>query len=376
MTRHEESEPEGARGGLLTKVRVPSEKDFTSPVHNEKVTARIGMWLGIAFGLCFVTGLLSHFAQHGTGWPAGPVDLYRVTQGVHVVSGVAAIPLLLAKLWSVYPKLFARPLIKSLTHALERGSILLLSGAAFFELFTGIFNSAQNYVWGFPFPPAHYAIAWVAIGGILLHVAVKMPRVKRGLAPERPMDPSRRTFLRGTWLAAGVAVVATAGSTVPLLRDVSPLSLRSRRGPQGLPVNKTARAARVQRAGDDWRLTVGAREFSLDQLRRLGQTTVELPIACVEGWSQSAVWSGVRVADLLRLAGAPAGSRVRVSSLDDGPYGRSTLPGSHTADPRTLLALRLNGEELALDHGFPCRLIAPSRPGVLQTKWVTRLEVL
>ena len=28
-----------------------------------------------------------------------------------------------------------------------------------------------------------------------------------------------------------------------------------------------------------------------------------------------------------------------------------------------------------LDHGFPARVIAPNRPGVLQTKWVTRLEV-
>jgi DMSO/TMAO reductase YedYZ molybdopterin-dependent catalytic subunit len=42
----------------------------------------------------------------------------------------------------------------------------------------------------------------------------------------------------------------------------------------------------------------------------------------------------------------------------------------------TLLALRVNGEVLHPDHGFPCRIIAPSRPGVLQTKWVTRLEVL
>jgi DMSO/TMAO reductase YedYZ molybdopterin-dependent catalytic subunit len=45
-------------------------------------------------------------------------------------------------------------------------------------------------------------------------------------------------------------------------------------------------------------------------------------------------------------------------------------------DPLTLLALLLDGEPLAIDHGYPCRLIAPDRPGVLQTKWVSRLEVL
>ena len=45
-------------------------------------------------------------------------------------------------------------------------------------------------------------------------------------------------------------------------------------------------------------------------------------------------------------------------------------------DPLTLLALQLNGEPLAIDHGYPGRLIAPNRPGVLQTKWVSRLEVM
>jgi DMSO/TMAO reductase YedYZ molybdopterin-dependent catalytic subunit len=48
----------------------------------------------------------------------------------------------------------------------------------------------------------------------------------------------------------------------------------------------------------------------------------------------------------------------------------------HARDPLTLLALRLNGEELSPDHGYPVRLIAPNRPGVLQTKWVGQLEVL
>jgi DMSO/TMAO reductase YedYZ molybdopterin-dependent catalytic subunit len=46
-----------------------------------------------------------------------------------------------------------------------------------------------------------------------------------------------------------------------------------------------------------------------------------------------------------------------------------------TADPLTLIALRLNGEPLHPDHGYPARLIAPNRPGVLQTKWVGRLTV-
>jgi hypothetical protein len=376
-------------GEVIARVR-PREEDFRAPAHHETVTARIGLWLGIAFLLCFVTGLLSHVVQHPPAWfvwPAAPVHLYRITQGTHVISGVAAIPLLFAKLWTVYPRLFGRPLIRSLPHALERLSILVLSGAAFFQLATGLFNVAQNYLWGFYFPAAHYAVAWVAAGSVLVHVAVKLPVIRRGLAklgPEPARDGlSRRAFLRTTSLATGAAVVATAGVTVPVLRAVSPLAWRSDRGPQGVPVNRTAGAALVTDAARDplWRLAVvsrhGTTRLSRAQLAGLPQHTVELPIACVEGWSQTATWTGVAVADLVDLAGAPAGSPVRVTSLERrGAYRASTLPGSHTRDRRTLLALRLNGETLALDHGFPCRIIAPSRPGVLQTKWVHRLEVL
>ncbi|HEV2778746.1 MAG TPA: molybdopterin-dependent oxidoreductase [Actinophytocola sp.] len=365
--------------------RVPKESDFRGAAHDERVASRVGLWLGIAFAVCFLTGLISHAIQHPPSWffwPSRPVNLYRINQGLHVLAGVAAIPLLLAKLWSVYPRLFGRPVVRSLPHALERASILVLSGAAFFELATGILNSAQNYLWGFYFPTAHYAVAWVAIGSVLLHVAVKLPVIRRGLTRPGPEPAgagalSRRAFLRTTWLAAGGAVVVTAGATVPLLRNVSPLSWRTGNGPQGLPVNRSAEAAGVLDTARDpgWRLEVvtpqGTTSLTLDDLAALPQVTAELPIACVEGWSQSATWTGVRVADLPGLRGA----EVRVTSLErNGLYATSVLPVEHTADPRTLLALRLNGEVLGLDHGFPCRIIAPNRPGVLQTKWVRRLE--
>ncbi len=62
-------------------------------------------------------------------------------------------------------------------------------------------------------------------------------------------------------------------------------------------------------------------------------------------------------------------------SPDPGGYGASTVNPQTLNHPDTLLALRLNGEQLALDHGYPARLIAPNRPGVLQTKWVTLIEV-
>ncbi|MEU8181181.1 molybdopterin-dependent oxidoreductase [Micromonospora sp. NPDC049044] len=381
---------------MIRRPRVPAPEDFTAPSHSPLVAARLGLWLGVAFGLCFGTGLLSHLIQHPPGWfswPTRPVNLYRISQGVHVLSGIAAIPLLLAKLWSVYPRLFVRPPLRQpirlSAHALERISVLVLVCAAFFELVTGLFNVAQSYPWGFFFPTAHYAVAWLVVGAVLLHVAVQLPvaRAALGTAVRRSAggqddqaSAGRRAFLRTAAGAAGIAVLATAGVTVPWLRRVSPLAWRSASGPQGVPINRTAAAARIA-VPPDWQLEIvwpgGRHALSLADLAALPQRTAELPIACVEGWSASAHWTGVPVAQLLRHAGAPTGRAVRVTSLEtDGLYAASTLPAAHASDPLTLLALRINGEELSPDHGYPCRLIAPSRPGVLQTKWVARLEVL
>jgi DMSO/TMAO reductase YedYZ molybdopterin-dependent catalytic subunit len=129
-----------------------------------------------------------------------------------------------------------------------------------------------------------------------------------------------------------------------------------------------------------WRLEItwsGARHaLTLDQLAALPQRTATLPIACVEGWSATATWTGVPVRELLAAVGAPPDRPVRVVSLERaGLYARSTLPAAYAADRLTLLALRVNGQVLDPDHGYPCRIIAPSRPGVLQTKWVTHLEI-
>ena len=84
----------------------------------------------------------------------------------------------------------------------------------------------------------------------------------------------------------------------------------------------------------------------------------------------------MRLRDLLDLVGAESGRDVHVTSLQQsGPFRSTLLQGSFADDDRTLLALALAGEPLSIDHGFPARLIAPNRPGVLQTKWVARIEV-
>jgi DMSO/TMAO reductase YedYZ molybdopterin-dependent catalytic subunit len=371
----------------------PVPEDFTSPLHDRTVVARLGLWLGSAFTLCFVTGLISHLHQHPVAWlpaPTGPAWGYRVTQGLHVASGTASVPLLLAKLYAAYPRLFTRPVVGSPVVMMERASIAVLVGSSLLMVSSGIANVAGWYVFGFGFTKVHYAFAWVAIGALVVHVAVKLPAIRDALSPAGAAvagQQGRRTFVAGAVGVAAGAVVLTVGSAVPPLEPVS--VLRSRRpgsSPLGVPVNRTATQARIDEkldpgtGDDDWTLSVrgptGRQTVTAAQLRALRQRTVSLPIACVEGWSAEATWEGVRVRDVLELVGGVGGDVRIVSAEQRGAYAQSVLPRAYADHPSTLLALRLNGSRLTRDHGFPVRLIAPNRPGVLQTKWVTGLEVL
>jgi DMSO/TMAO reductase YedYZ molybdopterin-dependent catalytic subunit len=364
----------------------------------ERSAAWLGIALGVAFGVCFVTGLLSHAIQTPPAWfswPSRPAWLYRVTQGVHVATGTAAIPLLLAKLYVVYPRFWTWPPFRSSGHLVERISLVPLVGGSLFMLFTGIGSISRLRPWDFSFPAAHYAAAWITIGALVVHVGAKLHVAARALAREQaggmrqPVSPGaglhRRAFLGGAAVAAGAVTVATVGQTVRPLASVSVLAPRDPRvGPQGLPVNRTARSAGVVELAMDagYRLHVRGNvvtplELSLDDLRALPWREAVLPITCVDGWSATARWGGVAVRDLLALAGAPERAEAEIVSLQEPgtAYASSQLDASHAADPETLLALEIDGVPLDIDHGFPVRLIAANRPGVMQTKWVTEVVV-
>lgn len=405
---------------IQSRRRLPVQSDYPSILHSPRVAARVGLWLGITFTLCFITGLLSHLIQHPPswfGWPTRPIWLYRLTQGVHITSGIASIPLLGIKLWVVTPRFWRRPLLTGLVNALERLSILVLIASAAFELIGGLLNVAEFYPWTYFFPSVHFAVGWIVIGALLVHIAVKLPVIRNALsrpvsaddppahdveresvtsadavdaatagvtvdtAPEHQGSLSRRGLLGIAAGAVGIGTLATVGDRIPALQKISVLAQRSGAGPQGLPVNRSAQAAGVIKAANDpsWRLTVngptGVIQFSLADLQRLPQHSADLPIACVEGWARQANWTGVRLADLLTAAGAGPQAAARVNSLDTGTYGHSDVPATVCRDPLTLVALKLNGQVLDVDHGYPARLIAPARPGVLQTKWLSRIDV-
>jgi DMSO/TMAO reductase YedYZ molybdopterin-dependent catalytic subunit len=362
------------------------------PRHDERVASILGIALGASFLICFVTGLYSHLEQHPPAWfqpPARPAGLYRITQGVHVATGIATIPLLLAKLWAVFPRLFTWPPIESVAHAVERLSLVPLVGGALFQLTTGVLNIDLWYVVPFNFPVAHYWVAWITMGALVVHVGAKVATVRLALrrtpsaAPAQDESPSRRRFLGAVALASGTLAAVTIGQTVAPLKRLALLAPRNPDvGSQGFPVNGAARETGVMDAIADpgWRLhVVGAvarpLALSLGDLRALDQHEATLPIACVEGWSASRTWRGVPLRAVLDLAGASTDVAVTVRSVQRDGFNQSDVDADQAHDPDTLLALEVEGEVLSPDHGFPVRLIGPNRPGVLQTKWLGVIEV-
>ncbi|GLP81279.1 hypothetical protein TUM20984_26990 [Mycobacterium antarcticum] len=346
-------------------------------------------------------------------WPSNPHWLYRLTQGLHVGLGLVMIPVVLAKLWSVIPRLFTWPPARSVANVIERVSLLMLVGGVLFEIVTGVLNIQYDYIFGFSFYTAHYFGAWVFIAGFVAHVAIKLPTMirslrsrsmRRVLATSRAdtlpepidenglvaIDPdpptlSRRGILAVVGGGALLVAVLTAGQTIGgWTRQFAILLPRGRSygdGPNDFQINRTAFSARIDPAltGDRWRLQLlgGPQPVILDRamLAALPQHTAELPLACVEGWSTVETWTGVRLADLAAAAGRPEPGSAIVSSLERfGAFNHARLQRNQVLNPDSLLAFKVNGAELSLDHGYPARIIVPALPGVHCTKWVASID--
>ena len=414
----------------------PFAEDFwRSPLRGPWLASLLSAALLPLLAICLITGLLSHLAYQprlgsnalfsgpgpGNGldlysfaWPTSPSWLYAVTQGLHVVCGFTAIPILLAKLWTVIPKLFENPPARSIAHALERFSLALLVGGGLFTLATGVINIQLWYPFGFPFVAAHYYGAIVFSAALALHVGLKVAIARRAFAqegiirplradlartePERglegiptsaphaPAAPTltRRALVGGVGVASlGLGAMAAGQVIGGPLRELALLAPRGRAGsgPNGFPVNKTFAAVGIPRTdvGDGWRLLLTSegttRKLSRPDLLREPLVAADLPIACVEGWSTTQRWQGVRLLDLARLAGVADPETVEVRSLQPhGRLARVTLNRGQVHHPHGMLALRVNGAELSLDHGYPARIIVPALPGVHCTKWVGELR--
>ena len=337
-----------------------------------------GPWLTSIFGVVllvgipieFVTGLLSYaaynprlgnppnsakgvFGLYLFNWVTKPSWLYRVTESTHVFLGLVLVPVVLAKLWSVMPKLFEWPPWRSVAQLLERLSLALVVGGIVFEMVTGILNI--NYFTQINFYSGHFYGAWAFIAGFAVHVGVKFGDMVRALRSRSlrtelqdrtGRHPARDGRQRPRRARTGTTDHLPAGGPRPGRRHLVRRLRADRRGddrrrhapvrplrdplpvpgPRGQPLPGQPHLCRstgitASRTGPDWRLSlVGARHVSLsrDQLLAMPLTTADLPIACTEGWSTQQRWTGVPLADLARLAGSEHPARHRSSRSTAG----------------------------------------------------------
>jgi hypothetical protein len=180
-------------GTVLEHRAAGIRRALDAPERTPRTAVVLGRVVGIGFAVCFLTGLYSHLQQHPLDWlplPTRPVDLYAWTQGLHVTVGTALLPLVLAKLWIVYPRLFAWPPVRSLVDVVERGSVAILVSASLLQLVMGILNTFQWYPWPFSFPRTHWGLSWVVVGAIAIHLGIKLPLIvrhwRRAAAPQDP----------------------------------------------------------------------------------------------------------------------------------------------------------------------------------------------
>jgi DMSO/TMAO reductase YedYZ molybdopterin-dependent catalytic subunit len=154
--------------------------------------------------------------------------------------------------------------------------------------------------------------------------------------------------------------------------------------------------------GATWTLAIDGEvnspvSMSLDEIRKLPSTTITMTLECagngraffdppVAGiqWAKGAVgtarWTGVRLAEVMKRAGAKSTARFVYMNGADRPLG--TMPDfvrqltiEKATHPDTILAYDMNGQPITPLHGFPLRAIVPGWEGAYSIKWLTSLRV-
>ncbi len=154
-------------------------------------------------------------------------------------------------------------------------------------------------------------------------------------------------------------------SKPPFANEVAPLGKAFQRLQEG--------------AFTDWRLAVDGMvarpaSFSLDQLRGLPRRTQITHLACEEGWSYIAEWTGVPLSHVLDVVGTlPQARYVIYRSFQSGWW--ESIDMNDALHPQTLVAHSMNGGDLPVAFGGPLRLRVPRQLGYKSVKYITRLTV-
>jgi DMSO/TMAO reductase YedYZ molybdopterin-dependent catalytic subunit len=127
-----------------------------------------------------------------------------------------------------------------------------------------------------------------------------------------------------------------------------------------------------------WQLTIDGlvarpASFSLGDLKRLPSGSQITHLACEEGWSFIAEWTGVPLSYVLNLVGVLPRAKYVVFFAFDNKF--DSLDMFDAWHPQTLLAYSMNGQDLPKRHGAPLRVRVPRQLGFKSKKYLTRITV-
>ena len=129
----------------------------------------------------------------------------------------------------------------------------------------------------------------------------------------------------------------------------------------------------------DWRLAVDGMvarpaSFSLAELKSYPSRSQITHLACEEGWSFIAEWTGVPLFHVLNVVGIlPQAKYVVYSSIQREWW--DSVDMADALHPQTLVTYGMNGGELPVGHGGPIRVRVPRQLGYKSVKYITRLTV-
>jgi DMSO/TMAO reductase YedYZ molybdopterin-dependent catalytic subunit len=112
-------------------------------------------------------------------------------------------------------------------------------------------------------------------------------------------------------------------------------------------------------------------DLALDDLRAMSSVQRTLNIGCVLGWAADVPWEGIPLSHLLSLAGAPA--KIAHVTVESVTGYTMTMGPDEVANPDNMIALKAGGVPLTVEHGYPARLVAPTRSGLDWVKYVERI---
>ena len=120
-------------------------------------------------------------------------------------------------------------------------------------------------------------------------------------------------------------------------------------------------------------LVENPQNFTYEEIVGLPQTSKVVELNCVEGWSFTAKWTGVKVADIFEETGAMENATTVIFYSADG-YSTS-LDKDYLLENDIILAYKLNDVTLPPERGFPLQLVAEDKYGYKWAKWIVRIKL-